>query len=816
LFFAAMGTILARKIHALLSPPYKVVILDCDNTLWKGVVAEDGVDGIAVPPAWKQLQEFLVKLSGQGFLLGLCSKNDEADVLAVFDRRSDMVLKREHLVSWRINWRPKSENMRSIASELNLALESFVFLDDNPLECAEVQAGCPEILTLRLPIEKDMMGFLERVWAFDRVWVTAEDQERTAMYRQEIERARFQRAALSMPEFLAGLELRVGISEPEPGQISRVAQLTQRTNQFNFTTIRRSDGEIQRLSSSGLECRVVEVSDRFGNYGTVGVMIFGVRGDILEVDTFLLSCRVLGRGVEHRMLSALGAIAGQRGISLVEVTLIPTPRNQPARDFLAGVAGQFRQEFADRSRYMIPAEDAAAVTFTPEAFRFPKETVAEPPAIHAGLPARPAGKLRVFERIATELFRPEQVLGAILSQSRRRRDRTAENRSFAAPQSETEAALAEIWAEVLRVEPVGIEDDFFELGGTSLLAVDVFALIERRLERKLPLTALIEAPTVERLARLVDGAGWKRDSLVLIRPGRDKLPVFLVHDGDGEVMLYRNLAFRLKPDHPVYGLQPHSRGDAPIVHTRITEMAAHHVERIRSVQPHGPYLVGGMCAGGVVAFEIARQLQSQGERVAMVALLDAADVEAPLKAWGITRQRASRFAGMFHQDYSASPGRRAVTIVKKALGKIRNLTLYTTRQSLKKLRDEVRLRQFRYYLDRGMRLPRLLERIPVRTVYLFAERSYRPEGRFDGELVLFRASDGTDADEPYVERYDDPLLGWDRRATRGVRVIDVPGGHSSMLQEPTVSVLAEQVQTYLDAALAGEPAAELTLALAGD
>jgi thioesterase domain-containing protein len=218
----------------------------------------------------------------------------------------------------------------------------------------------------------------------------------------------------------------------------------------------------------------------------------------------------------------------------------------------------------------------------------------------------------------------------------------------------------------------------------------------------------------------------------------------------------------------------------------------------------------------VVAFEIARQLQSQGERVAMVALLDAADVEASLKAWGIARQRASRFAGVFHQDHPASPGRRAVTIARKALSKIKNLTLYTARQSLRKLRDEVRLRQFQYHLDRDMRLPRLLERIPVRTVYLFAERSYRPDGRFDGELVLFRASDGADADKPYVERYDDPQFGWGRRATRGVRVIDVPGGHSSMLQEPAVSVLAEQMQTYLDSALAGESAAELTLALAHD
>ncbi len=193
--------------------------------------------------------------------------------------------------------------------ELNLGLDSFIFLDDNPVECAEVQAGCPEVLTLRLPIEGDIAGFIDHLWAFDRLSVTSEDQQRTAMYKQEIERGRFQKQAMTIEEFLAGLDLQITISEPSPTQISRVAQLTQRTNQFNFTTIRRNDGEILQLSESGLECRVVEVSDRFGDYGLVGVMIFGVRDDSLEVDTFLLSCRVLGRGVEHRMVNELGKFA---------------------------------------------------------------------------------------------------------------------------------------------------------------------------------------------------------------------------------------------------------------------------------------------------------------------------------------------------------------------------------------------------------------------------------------------------------------------------------------------------------------------------
>ena len=157
-------------------------------------------------------------------------------MLEVFDRRPDMVLKREHLVSWRINWQPKSENIRSLAQELNLGLDSFIFLDDNPVECAEVRSGCPEVLTLRLPIDGDIEGFLRHVWAFDRLRVTSEDRQRTTMYKQEAERARFQKQAPTIDEFLAGLDLQVTISEPAPEQVDRVAQLTQRTNQFNFTT----------------------------------------------------------------------------------------------------------------------------------------------------------------------------------------------------------------------------------------------------------------------------------------------------------------------------------------------------------------------------------------------------------------------------------------------------------------------------------------------------------------------------------------------------------------------------------------------------
>ncbi len=160
-FFTALATSLARKIYAIKTPPHKVIVLDCDNTLWQGVIGEDGVFGIDISPRWQAVQEFMRAQQQAGMLLCLCSKNNEADVLPVFEQRSDMPLRREHLVTWRINWLPKSENIKSLAAELNLGLDSFIFVDDNPVECAEVSTHCPEVLTLQLPIEGDMQAIFK-------------------------------------------------------------------------------------------------------------------------------------------------------------------------------------------------------------------------------------------------------------------------------------------------------------------------------------------------------------------------------------------------------------------------------------------------------------------------------------------------------------------------------------------------------------------------------------------------------------------------------------------------------------------------------
>ena len=799
LFFAAMGTLLARRIHALKSPPYKVIVLDCDNTIWQGIVGEEGAMGVTMPPSCQTLQQFVVEQVAKGFLVCLCSKNEERDVLEVLERRTEMPLKREHLVAWRINWVPKSENIRSLAQELNLGLDGFVFIDDNPVECAEVRANCPEVLTLQLPPADDVGRFLSHLWAFDRLRVTSEDRQRTAMYRRNAERSRVQRQAQDFQEFLRELELRVEITAPTPVQLDRVAQLTQRTNQFNFTTIRRTESEIRQLAEIELECQIVEVCDRFGDYGLVGVLIYGMGAESLPIDTFLLSCRVLGRGVEHHMLNYLGDTAQKRGLDSVVATVIPTGKNLPAHQFLDSVAVAFKKDFEGKAVYRIPAEFAA--TTAPSSGGVKAEVADDPgpssPSRTAGFPSR---IVPPYERIASILHRPDQVLLQLDMQGRKRRERPSLGQPPSPPSTEIERRLSELWAELLRLETVGVRDNYFDLGGTSLLAVDLFARIENLFGITLPLTTLVEAPTIAELTRLMEG-NHARDSLVPIRKAGNKPAIFLVHDGDGETMLYRNLALRLDPDHPIYGLQPHSHSKHPILHTRIEEMAAYHIEKMRTVQPQGPYFIGGMCAGGVIAYEIARQLQSQSETVGMVALIDAADVVAEEIPWRFANQRLRSFSTVVDQSDGLSVLQRAVVIVGKATKKAKSFSTYLVRKHAGDLWAKLRMRLFRYYLDRRLEPPRFLEHIPVRTVYLFAEKSYRPSGVFEGELILFRATEGENNDEPYINRYSDPLFGWGRRASQGVRAYDVPGGHSSMLQEPNVQVLAGHMQAIIEKAL---------------
>jgi amino acid adenylation domain-containing protein len=375
-------------------------------------------------------------------------------------------------------------------------------------------------------------------------------------------------------------------------------------------------------------------------------------------------------------------------------------------------------------------------------------------------------------------------------------------RRYDAPRGRVEAALAAIWQTLLRVERIGREDNFFELGGYSMLALDLRSRIASELGVEVTLSALIEAPTVALLAQLIGGQA-PRDSMVLIREGKGAPAVFLVHDGDGETLLYRNLGLRLDPRHAVFGLNPHALAGIPMAHTRIRDMAAYHIGKIRSVQPHGPYLLGGMCAGGVIAFEMALQLEAQGESVALVALLDAADPAAALKPWRSAKVRLDRMVGDLRRARKQSALRRGALLGASLARKLRNFTAYHIGRIWRETRDNARLRLLRAALDRGRTPTRLIGQLSATVTYLYAEREYRP-GRplARAGLVLFKATSGEGIDAPFIDFYEDSLLGWSTRSARGVRGVDVPGGHTSMLQEPHVDVLAARLQAAIDESLA--------------
>jgi amino acid adenylation domain-containing protein/FkbH-like protein/non-ribosomal peptide synthase protein (TIGR01720 family)/FkbM family methyltransferase len=521
-FFCALGTMVARKIFALQSSPYKVITLDCDYTLWSGVCGEDGVAGIKIDPPLRSLQKFIIAQQAAGKLICLCSKNQEEDVFAVFDQHPDMLMGRHHLVNWRINWQSKSENLKSLAEELQLSLDSFIFIDDNPVECAEVRANCPEVLTLQLPEDQNSIPqYLEHIWAFDQLQATQEDKQRTHLYQQNIQRQRLQQDSLSFTDFLTQLNLEIEISPMQTEQLSRVAQLTQRTNQFNLTTIRRSETEIQQLCHLGkLECRVVKVKDRFGDYGLVGLLLFETQENVLLVDTFLLSCRVLGRGVEYKMLSYLGTLAQERGLERVELPYIPTNKNQPARDFLISVGREFQQEKDDGWLFEFPSQTASESSFTLISNRNNIDQESDSDLAETGKKILISDRVRVdnqpepetksisapptdfFERIAQTLYSPELIFQEITSRQQRQRPQL--DIEFVAPRTPIEKAIAHLFAEVLKLERVGTNDSFFELGGDSIRGAILINKLQAQLNEIVHFVVLFDTKTVTGLATYIE------------------------------------------------------------------------------------------------------------------------------------------------------------------------------------------------------------------------------------------------------------------------------------------------------------------------
>lgn len=796
--FASIALALARKIHAVRVPAAKVLVLDCDNTLWQGVVGEDGIDGIKIPDPYLALQDFAVAQQEKGVLVCLASKNTEADVLNVFDKRTDMRLRINHVVSHRINWESKPSNIRALAAELNLGLDAFVFLDDNPVECALVRSELPQVITLQIPPEPEIPNFIEHLWTFDKVAVTAEDAARTRMYRENSARRAMESAVPDIGRFLAELDLKIDIAAPAEEEWPRIEQLTQRTNQFNFTTRRRTAAELKSLLTEGAYVLRVRVADRFGDYGLVGAIIAQQEGATLTVDTLLLSCRVLGRGVEHAMLRRLGDVA--QGLSLENVSLpyIATARNAPARAFADSVAAEFAERSPEGAVYRIPVARAAATEHRPG--HDPVEVIEARIADEkkgAGTSSNtsiaPNRSDRYF-RLASVLVSGPAVLGEMTAGTRLERTLGGE---VVSPATAVEAELLQVWEEVLNMRGLGVEDDFFSLGGTSLLSVKLFADIERRFNVQLRLTSILDAPTVRSLARLIASDAENRNGVVCLRRG-GKQNLFLIHDGLGETLLYLNLAKRLPATISVYGIEPNRLPGIPLAHSSIEGMASSYVNQIREIQSRGPYLLGGMCAGGVIAYAMADCLTRQAERVQMVAIMDGATPQATKRVGRVTRRRLSRMEeALTGAGGSAGSLRARWLSIAVAIGrKARNVAAYEFSSLVGKISVRLRFAVLKALVGRGAPWPSVLPELSVMQIYNLLESQYAPPKLNDVPVLLVRATVGDGIDTPYRELYRDEHFGWKEVATQ-LEMIDVEGGHSSMLQEQAVhSLTSAMLETF--------------------
>ncbi|MBC5827008.1 MAG: HAD-IIIC family phosphatase [Candidatus Eremiobacteraeota bacterium] len=331
-----------RYVAPLKGLTKKCVVLDLDNTIWGGLVGEDGKEGIRLGNSspgseFVEFQEFLSSLSARGLLLAINSKNNPDDALDVIRTHEAMVLRESAFSAIRINWKPKPENMIAIAEELNIGVDSLVFVDDNPDEREQMRQLLPEVLTVELPKDPALYrSTIEKLPQLQTLSRTSEDRTRTQQYQTARLRERTKLSANSIDEYLRSLEIEVKIATATKTVFPRVAQLFARTNQFNLTTHRYDVGEIQRfVDDPSLRLWTLTSKDRFGDHGLVAVTLVRVASASWDIDSFLMSCRVIGYGIESTLLAYVTEQARAAGATALVGEFIETKKNAPANNFYA-------------------------------------------------------------------------------------------------------------------------------------------------------------------------------------------------------------------------------------------------------------------------------------------------------------------------------------------------------------------------------------------------------------------------------------------------------------------------------------------------
>lgn len=547
-FFAALANRLARLRDQQSRQAVKVLVVDADDTLWGGIVGEEGVDGIRLDAVHIRLQQQLLAARAAGALICLASKNDEDDVRAVFEQR-DMPLRWEHLTRVCAGWQPKSESILNLAQDLSLGLDSFVFIDDSPLECEQVLAACPGVLAIQLPVAQTREAFLDHLWLLDARAATREDTVRARMYAEELQRASARKTSDSYGEFLAALDIRVDMHSLAPDELPRTAQLSQRTNQFNTTGIRYTEAELAALLlQPDTDIRCINVTDKYGDYGLTGSVFIRRGVDAWTVFGFMLSCRVLGRGVEHSILRQLAEDAASEGSNELRVDFVRLARNTPALQFLQGIgdAPADLQQGSTDSQFRLPVADAVHWRPGAEDQETSRSTVATDPSLDAGAeradsgtsenlrsaPDTPvAGQFyarisRYYQQLAGSLNSAAGILRELQHQGIIQQSHGAARASVARtlPVTPTEVTLAGFYTELLGQPEIYREDSFHDLGGHSLKAMMLLSRIAAHFGLTLDFRDLQVHPTLAALAAQLDASAVHGEAQRVTGPALQALP----------------------------------------------------------------------------------------------------------------------------------------------------------------------------------------------------------------------------------------------------------------------------------------------------
>lgn len=353
----------ANIIKAIYGKNRKVLVLDLDNTLWGGVVGDDGVEGIEIGPevpggqVYAEFQEYCKKLKDIGVILAVDSKNELENALAGLNH-PDGVLRPEDFVDIKANWNTKDRNLREIAEELTLGIDSFVFVDDNPAEREIVSAQLPGVAVPAMDGAENYIRVLDHSGYFETTALSSEDLKKTQMYHAKAQAHRAAAAFTDYGQYLDSLQMAAAIEDFKPIYIQRIAQLTNKSNQFNLTTLRCSEDEIRRMQGEEDHiCLCGRLTDKFADNGLVTVVIGQIRGEDLHIKLWLMSCRVLKRGMEDAMMNAVFAEAERRGIRNVIGYYRPTQKNGMVRDFYAGYGFEEVTGDAAGSRWKLGVSD---------------------------------------------------------------------------------------------------------------------------------------------------------------------------------------------------------------------------------------------------------------------------------------------------------------------------------------------------------------------------------------------------------------------------------------------------------------------------